>query len=187
MRNSRIVGPISGDVQSPINWWNTIDQHLVEIGFKCLKSDLCVYTYSECGAIYILTLYVDDVFLLGKYVLVLRHIKQKLMSRFSMTDMGDASLVLGTGVTRDREKGTVTITLENYTNSLLERYGMASCNSTYTPGVGKELSLDQSEERLLSKEGKTAFPGHHGQRNVPWKGDSQGHRVRRQPTGKGDV
>ena len=53
----------------------------MEISFKSLKSDPCVYTYSECGAIYILTLYVDDVFLLGKYVLVLRRIKQKLMSR----------------------------------------------------------------------------------------------------------
>ena len=125
-------------------------KHLVEIGFKSLKSDPCVYTYSECGAIYILTLYVDDVPFLRKNVLVLRRIKQKLMSRFSMTDMRDVSLVLGMGVTRDREKGTVTITHEKYTKSLLERYGMASCNSTYTPGVGNELSLDQPEERLLN-------------------------------------
>ena len=48
----------------------------------------------------------------------------------------------------------MTITHEKYTKPLLERYGMASCNSTYTPGVGKELSLDQPEERLLSKEEK---------------------------------
>ena len=115
-------------------------KHLVEIGFKSLKSDPCVYTYSECGAIYILTLYVDDVLLLGKDVLVLRRIKQKVMSRFSMTDMGDAALVLGMGATRDREKGTVTITHEKYTKSLLERYGMASCNSTYTPGVGRAVA-----------------------------------------------
>ena len=60
----------------------------MEIGFKSLKPDPCVYAYSECGAIYTLTLYVDDVLLLGKRVLVLRRIKQ-LMSRFSMTDMGD--------------------------------------------------------------------------------------------------
>ena len=125
------------DSQSPTNWWNTIDKHLVEIGFKSLKSDPCVYTYSECGAIYILTLYVDDVLLLGEDVLVLRRIKQKLMSRFSMTDMGDVSLVPGMGVIRDCEKGTVTITQEIYTKSLLERYGMASCISTYTPGKEK--------------------------------------------------
>ena len=49
--------------------------------------------------------------LLGKD-LVLRRIKQKLLSRFSITDMGDVSLVLGMGVTRDRDEGTVTITQE---------------------------------------------------------------------------
>ena len=83
-----------------------------------------------------MTLYVDDVVLHGKDLLVLRKIKQKLMSRFSMTDMGDVSLVLGMSVTSDREKGTVTITQEKYAKSLLERYGMARCNSTYTPDVG---------------------------------------------------
>ena len=35
--------------------------------------------------------------------------------------------------------------------------GMASCNSTYTPGVGNERSLDQPEERLLSKEERQRF------------------------------
>ena len=106
----------------PAYWWNTIDKHLVEIGFKSLKSDPCVYTYSESGAIYILSLYVDDVILLKKDVLVLRRIKQKLMSRFSLTDMGDVSFVLGMGVTRDRENRTVTITQEKYTKSLTSSY-----------------------------------------------------------------
>ena len=77
----------------------------MEICFKSLKSDPCVYTYSECGAIYILTLYVDGILLLGKDVLVLRRIKQKLMSRFSMTDMGDVSLVLGMGVPVTARRG----------------------------------------------------------------------------------
>ena len=54
-----------------------------------------------------------------------------------MTDMGDVSIVLGMGVTRDRKKGTVTITQEKYTKFLLERCSMASCTSTYTPGVEK--------------------------------------------------
>ena len=52
--------------QSPTTCWNTIGKHLVEIGFKSLKSDPCVCTYSQSGAIYILTLYVDEVLLLGK-------------------------------------------------------------------------------------------------------------------------
>ena len=85
--------------QSPTNWWNTIDEDLVEVGFKGLKPDPCVYTYSESGDIIIRSLYVDGVRLLGKYLTVLRRIKQKLVSCLSMTDMGDVSLVLGMGVT----------------------------------------------------------------------------------------
>ena len=34
---------------------------------------------------------------------------------------------------------------------------MANCNSTYTPGMGKELSLDQPEKRILRKEEKQRF------------------------------
>ena len=45
--------------------------------------------------------------------------------------MGDVSLVLlGMGVTRDREKRTITITQEKYTKSPLEQYGMVNCKST---------------------------------------------------------
>ena len=73
------------------------------------------------------------------------------MSRFSMTDVVDVSLVLGMGITRDRENWTVTITQEKYTKPMLGRYIMASYNLTYTPGVGKELSLDQPEDRLLNE------------------------------------
>ena len=42
----------------------------MDIGLKSLKSNPCVYTYSESSTILILILYVDDVLLLGKYLLV---------------------------------------------------------------------------------------------------------------------
>ena len=133
----RLLKSLYGLRQSPRCWYGTVDKHVVEIGFKSLKSDPCVYIYSEGGAIYVLTLYVDDVLLLGKDRKVLERIKRKLMGRLSMTDMGDVLLVFGMEVTRDRTKGTVTITQENYVKSLLERYGMGNCNPAHTPGVGK--------------------------------------------------
>ena len=133
----RLLKSLYGLRQSPRCWYGTVDKHVVEIGFKSLKSDPCVYIYSEGCAIYVLTLYVDDVLLLGKDRKVLERIKRKLTGRFSMTDMGDVLLVFGMEVTRDRTKGTVTITQENYVKSLLERYGMGNCNPAHTPGVGK--------------------------------------------------
>ena len=111
-------------------------QGYVKISFKSLKSDPCVYIYSEGGVIYILILYVDDILLLGKDRKVLARIKRKMMGHLSVADMGDASLVLGTEVTRDRTKETITIAQTNYVKSLLERYGMAKCNPPYTPDAG---------------------------------------------------
>ena len=46
------------------------------------------------------------------------------MEKFKMTDMGDVSLVLGMQITRDREKKTLTISQEEYTKSILERFGL---------------------------------------------------------------
>ena len=133
----KLLKSLYGLRQSPRCWYGTVDKHVVEIGFKSLKSDPYVYIYSEGCDIYVLTLHVDDVLLLGKYRKVLERIKRKLMGRFSMTDMGDVLLVFGMEVTRDRTKGTVTITQKNYVKFLLERYGMGNCNPAHTPGVEK--------------------------------------------------
>ena len=41
---------------------------------------------------------------------------------------------------------------QEYTKSILERFGMANCKPVGTPGFGSELSTKQPEETLLSKE-----------------------------------
>ena len=66
-----------------------------------------------------------------------------------MTDMGDVSLVLGMQVTRDRQQTTIAISLENYTRSILERFGMADCKPVSTPGFG-QLSTNQPEQTLIT-------------------------------------
>ena len=61
------------------------------------------------------------------------------------------ALVLGMQITRDREKKTLTIGQE-YTKSILARFGMANCKPVGTPSFGSELSTNQPEETLLGKE-----------------------------------
>lgn len=95
---------LDGLTRSPQNWPETIDSYLVIIGFFPLKSDTCVYIYKNGDAIMIFTLYIDDLFLLGRNSSWV--IGKNLMSRFRMTDMESVSLVFGMQVTRDREKET---------------------------------------------------------------------------------
>ena len=79
------------------------------------------------------------------------------MNCFEMTDFGDVSKVLGMNVTRDRENGTITIDQKNYTEDILERYGMTNCNVAFTPGDGPEISLDQPADRLLDEQGNQQY------------------------------
>ena len=75
--------------QSPKNWFSiTMDPHLGKIGFRSLISDLCVYVYEDENGSDILTLYVDDVLLLGANKQLLDKLKKQLMNLFEMTGHG---------------------------------------------------------------------------------------------------
>ena len=73
-----------GLAQSPGNWFKTIDPELVALRFVPLKSDTCVYIYRNNGVVIILSLYVDDLLLVGTDIQVIESIKQKLMKRFKI-------------------------------------------------------------------------------------------------------
>ena len=146
-------------VHNPGNWFNTIDPVLVEIGFVALKSDSCVYLYDHNGATTYLTLYVDDLLPAGNDANHISMMKGKLQKRFKMTDMGEASLVLGMEIIRDREAGTLTISHEAYCKSILERFGISDCKPTSIPSYVSEISNNQPDYTLLKREETRKYQG----------------------------
>ena len=84
--------------QSPKHWFSTMDHHLGKLEFRSLKSDLCIYVCEDKNGLAILTLYVDDVLLLGANKQLVDKLKNKLVHLFEMTDMSDVSRVLGMNV-----------------------------------------------------------------------------------------
>ena len=114
-----ILNGLHGLRQSPIDWRDTIDKHMIGVGLKGLKLDPCVYTYSEASTIVIYNVYVDDVSPFRKYVRVLRRIMRKLLNRFSLAVMEHVSLLLVMGVAHDPREWTAIITLNTCTKSLL--------------------------------------------------------------------
>ena len=69
---------------------------------------------------------------------MVQKIRSKLMEKFK-TDMGDVSRGVGMQITRDREKKTLTISQEQHTKSILERFGMVNCKPVRTLGFGSEF------------------------------------------------
>ena len=150
---------LHGLAQSPGNWFNTIDPALVEIDLVPLQSDTCVYLYDRDGVRIYLTLYVDDLLLAGNNSDAMAMVKEKLKQRFRMTDMEAVSLVLAMEIKRDLERGTLTISQEAYSRSILERFGMSECKPVNTPGYGPELFNQQPDEALLDEEEKKRYQG----------------------------
>ena len=50
------------------------------------------------------------------------------------------------------KKGALTISQEDYTKSILARFGMENCKPSNIPGTGSELSTEQPAETLLNTE-----------------------------------
>ena len=134
-----------------------MDDHLSNIGFRSLKPDPCVYVFEDKTGPATLTLCVEEIILLGNNKQLLGKLKKQLRGRFEMTGLGDMSKVLGLNVTRDRENRTVTIDQKDYTEDILERYGMINCNVALTPGVGPYISLNQPADKLLDEQGKQRY------------------------------
>ena len=69
-----------------------------------IEEDHCVYVKRSKESFIILSLYVDDILLVGNNKEFIKTIKEWLFSTFEMKDMGEASFVLGVKILRDLDK-----------------------------------------------------------------------------------
>ena len=146
-----------GLAQAPVSWYDTISAAMLTVGLTPTQSDPCVCTYEEGDTLVILSLYVDDMLITGNGEKIVKQLKKALTNWFAMTDMGEASVLLGKKVTRDYKQGTLPISQVNYVNSILERFGMKDCNPVHTPGYGSEISNEQPESSLLDATGAKLY------------------------------
>ncbi len=121
--------------QSPLNWFNTINDKLQSIGFKPTGSDPCMYIHGSCEDYVMMTLYVDDILLTGESPATLTRLKTELTQQFDIADMGEADQVVGMDINRDSETGTIRISQEGYVRTLLKKFDMEECKAVDTPGV----------------------------------------------------
>ena len=70
-------------------------------------------------------------------------------------DLGDAKFLLGMGIHRNVNAGTIILSQETYARTRLETYGMANAHSTKTPAEQGPVQI--KEEEVLSTEDTTLF------------------------------
>jgi len=140
----RLKKSIYGLRQASRQWYLKFDQVVTSFGFKENASDQCIYLKKNGSHFIILVLYVDDILLASSSVELLIETKLILNSHFDMKDLGDASVVLGIQISRDRSRGILGLSQRGYIDKVLKRFNMHSCSSCAAPvQKGDKLSKSQ--------------------------------------------
>ena len=133
--------------QSPRAWYEKINDTLLNIGLKKSKYEPCVYYDGEKNSesLLIVALFVDDLFVFSKSEEKRKKLKETLISKFEMTDLGLAKNMLGIRVTQTKEG--ITWDQKAYVEKLLSKFNMTDCKPVATPLEGK-LSCGEASEDL---------------------------------------
>jgi hypothetical protein len=75
------------------------------------------------GSIYI-AVYVDDLLIIGKEKVKIQELKNRLSTRFSMSDLGPVAYYLGMAVTRDRPNRILYIGQQSYLEEAIRTAGL---------------------------------------------------------------
>ena len=102
------------------------------MGFTRLKSDASIYVYVKGELRIIVPVYVDDITFACKDSKLIDKAVEDLSKHFKLRDLGPTEFILGVHVVRNRANRTITLSQRQYIVDMLERYGMAECNSIGT-------------------------------------------------------
>lgn len=70
---------------------------------------------------------------------------EQLMERFDTVDLGDARFLLGMGIQRNIDAGTIVLTQETFAKAVLEKFGMTEARSAKTPVEVGPISIMEEE------------------------------------------
>jgi hypothetical protein len=153
---------IYGLKQAPKIWWETLSSKLVDMGFRQLAADPCVYTDGKV----IIDVHVDDLLLLSATDSKIDQVVLMLSKSFKVKDLGGASRFLGIEIEYNQEEKRLTLRQTQYIEDVLRRFGMQNAAPKSTPmlpgerldpDVAGEYLDDHSRERYQSAVGALNF------------------------------
>jgi len=142
----RLNKAIYGLKQSGRAWNNKLHSALLDIGLQRSSRDHCVYFDVNKRKIIIVAAYVDDLLIFTNDADEKKRLKQELMKRFKIKDLGPIKNCLGIRITRDQKNGKLTLDQQKYTKEILSKFNMLNCNPIYTPLEYKLNLLSGSKE-----------------------------------------
>lgn len=122
----KINKALYGIKQSGRRWFGTLHDELLEMGFRQMHFDPCVFRLKNLT----IAVYVDDMLLIGPMDKINGY-KSEIQKSFSCKDLGQAKYLLGLEI--NSTESHISIGQSAYAQRILNRYGMADCNARKTP------------------------------------------------------
>jgi len=150
----RLLQALYGRKQAPKMLCAKLVDFLKSRGFDNIDPDACLYLLMDDGEIIIVLAYVDDLLLVASSLAVIYKITDALHKRFEMKDLGEAKVILGLEIRREKALGTLKLSHGKCAAHVLEKFGMAECNPIGTPlEVGLQLvKVNESNDVLPYRE-----------------------------------
>ncbi|CAH9125411.1 unnamed protein product [Cuscuta epithymum] len=133
--------------QAPRSWNIKLDKCLKSLTFEKCPFEHAVYARQDKNHIMIVGVYVDDLILTCSSSEIIYNFKIEMQKRFEMNDLGLLSYYLGIEVQQRGE--SITLCQAGYARKLLEKLGMAECNTCYIP-MEPRKKLSKQEGDLIS-------------------------------------
>ncbi|KAJ4719034.1 Retrovirus-related Pol polyprotein from transposon TNT 1-94 [Melia azedarach] len=118
--------------QAPRAWYSRIDEFLCASGFRRSCNDATLYIKTSASAdTLIISMYVDDLLIIGSRIDDVNDFKQQLYQKFEMTDLGEMKFFLGLQVHQTAEG--IFVSQQAYVINMLKKFRMQHCKPTSTP------------------------------------------------------
>jgi len=115
----RLLQALYGLKQAPKTWYPKLDAFVKSQGFDNIDPDACLHLQMNDSEIIIVLVYVDDLLLVGSSMETIKKIKKALRKRSEMKDLGDAKVILGIEISRDKTLGTLKLSQGKYAAQML--------------------------------------------------------------------
>jgi hypothetical protein len=102
--------------QASRSWNKTLVKYLLEIKFRQLKSDNCIFFNNSL----IIAVYVDDILILGQTLDLIQEFKSQLFQKFKARDLGELKNVLGISI--ERRGDLILINQKTYIEKLINKF-----------------------------------------------------------------
>ncbi|CAI7899493.1 unnamed protein product [Closterium sp. NIES-53] len=126
--------PVYGLRQAPREWHDTLRTTLAALGFAPTTADTSLFlrTDTSLPPFHVLV-YVDDLIFATADTEALTLVKSELQKRHTCTDLGELRSYLGSQITRDRARRTITLTQSHMVHQVLQRFSFLFSSPQPTP------------------------------------------------------